>query len=553
MAKGRTKNVTVNFIVNSAEAEKKLKAVAAQIEGVKVSSAKTARSFTVLGKDMTKMNRVMGPFSSLVGGASYRLGAFSRVVQALPGPVQAAIVVIGALGYAFKQTYELSSKAEGAIATMIALTGSQTKAYELLNQAIASSRTTPFTPLQEVGAAGKLVQFGLTDPFTKGLTSMNRLGKEIKISQMDIFEALGSFTDIKGERIGLDRAIQGIMTGQKKMTRAFYNVIQDAWEATKKVTTVGSREWGKILLKNISKNFARVNELAEMQALTMKGMFSTIQGYQEEMWLAFSGVGQGGGLNLWTELKSLVLDIRNGLGSFAAYISPFLTSFGELLGVIVTHIWNVIQAMWSYFGPAIKFILSLALGLLQIIFEVTSGVIRTVWKIVAGVGSLIKRFLQWTGILGLGRDIMAWIVEYTKKAVLGLEIMFLFLGETIDAFFTDVGDWLSSLPDKIKGVIDSVYDYFSKKWNAVKEMVTGNRSKVSVELGETFNTTSGLTKEERKSFGIHSKPSFPSPSINNKNSTKNIDNSKKEVYVVPMNPPVTDFSNLTGLEGLFFE
>lgn len=491
MSVSMSKNLVIRFMSDTRQAVRGIEDIKKRLDHLEMRSGKTMdkmeRGFNRTGRSARKFgdeirksghrlrdftgfsrdaNKTMGGMSTMFGGIAYRLIGFKRVLEGLPGSLKAIAAGAAVVGVSFNRLMHHGLKAESAIITMTTLLNSQEKALELYEHALRFAGRTPFDPAEVGAASGRAVQYGLQQPFEKAFKGIGKA-----YSAMDIFSALGSFTDSQNRMIGVSRAMQAIMTGNLKMARAFRGVIGTAWDDTKKVARVGTKLWGQELLKRIAK-IPRVLELAEKRADSITGAWSTIKGYAAEFWVMMSGVSRPGMHTFWKEIQSIVLSIRDGIRVFLDDSRAFFEVVGYAIGSAFGFIFDTLKSIWKVIGPIVRIVWQLATGALAIIVK---GVI-IIFKILFKIGKAVVEVLG--HLFGWGDAVKRWghytekLIIWIKDALSYLEIFYLFLSKTI-----------TSVTQKMKQVIDSAFNYLGKKMDEFVRWWMKSALKFQIALG----------------------------------------------------------------------
>ncbi len=414
-------------------------------------------------------NKVCSSLSTMFGGVAYRLQGFRRLIQALPVALKAISVAAVSVGYAFNRMWKHGMSAESSILTMTTLLGSQEQALENYRHALRFAGRTPFDPSEVGAAAGRATQYGITKPFDKAFKGVKK-----NLSAMDIFSALGSFTDMEGRFIGLGRAMQAVLTGNLKMARHFRGVIGSAWDETKKIARVGTREWGTELLKRIAQ-VPKVMELANKRADSMAGAWSTIKGYVAEFWIAMSGVSRAGVWTFWNELRSILLDVRDGLRVFLDESNNFIEVLGFGIGSAFSGIWEILKGIWSVIGPLVKFVWHFWTSVLSIVIKGVIALSKIIWTIIKGVGNIILKITGTSKAFTYLIDKTNLLIQRTQDALTFIEAETLFYIKAINSWF-----------DSASTQVDLFFSYLRKKFNEFIQWWIKFSLKLKINLGFLF-------------------------------------------------------------------
>ncbi len=478
----KSRNLVIKFITHTKKAIKDVKAFNKELFKTGQAGKKTSRTLgevydKALGKTTKKTKKLtdatkkltIGSFNSkkalqgltaAMGRSGFRARGLLTVFQSIPSSLKAIAGAAVLVGVAFNRMIKHGIKAEGAMETISILADSHTKALHLYGKALRYAGETPFNPGEMGAATGRAFQFGLTNPFEKAIQ-----GAKKKWSAMDIFAALGSFTDMEGQMIGIGRSMQSLMTGSKRMARPFYGVINEAWEKTKKITRAagqvqGGEVWKKTILEEIGK-MPRVMELTRRLSLDVQGAWSTIAGYSTEIWLAMSGIATAAPDTFWKQLNVLLVSAKDSLRVWLDDSSLFLEQLGAIIMGIFTVIHKAGSAIWAVFGVPIRKIWLALMYIGSVVLKTIIGAFKVIWAIVKGIGEVIGHSIalmqgvsSWGVIIKKNNDEMADMVQYTKDTITYINIMIFFLTQSI-----------GYLKDALIDLIDRAVTTFTEKFH----------------------------------------------------------------------------------------
>lgn len=426
-----------------AEWNRNQKREAAAIEAMK----KGARMGLESAQSVSQWGRAFGDFSTMAGGGLFRIRSFINLIQRIPSPVKVAAVGVLGIGYAINNMVKEGAIAEGSIINMTALIGRQTDAIRIYRDALRFAGATAFDPAELGAAAGRAVQYGIADPFKKNLQGVKGM-----VSSMDIFASLGSFTDMEGRMIGVGRAMQAIMTGNLKMAMAFRGVIGDAWEKTKKVAKVGTKEWGTEILKNIAL-IPKVMDLATMRGESVVGLWSTIVGYGKELSVIMSGVSSTNQFTFWKQLQAILLSIRDVGRTFIDENEVFFERLGSWIGGIFTLIAEVFRVVWYVLQPLLDFVWTWFKGTLMVVIEGIVVVIRLLWQLILGILSTVSELLQRipfiSNILKNFADYMSSLKTWFDNSITWFQAMYVAISAAFRSLFSE--ESIKKFVDAIEG------------------------------------------------------------------------------------------------------
>jgi hypothetical protein len=265
--------------------------------------------------------------------AKNAFGLLGGVLQKIPGWAKAAVAAFFGLREAFKH----GMLVEGSKIIFETLTGSMERASKLITGSRRYSVLTPFTPEEVLGATTTSIQYGIK-PFEKGGYGLAP-GK----TAMDIFAGLGSMINpLTGAALGINRMATAVLRGDYRLLRPVRGIVNPAYEAAKATGyKVGTPEFNEKFINELGK-IPAIMQLAERHSTSVKGLWSTISGMWEEFWMDFTGAGeQRGVLTFWSQIRDILLDIRDSILPAYEKIQPAITEFGARVGSVLKMVYNI--------------------------------------------------------------------------------------------------------------------------------------------------------------------------------------------------------------------
>jgi hypothetical protein len=406
----------------------------------------------------------MSRYSQLLGGINEKLMRFGSSMGLIPpelsklagglakfglmiGVVTAALKVFK---WAMEKTFEMGNLVEGALIQMKVITNSSIKAHELLKASMKESLVTQFSPSQMLAATQMAIQYGLK-PYQAGA---HGLGKDQTL--MKIISSMGSFRDSQGKALGPEKAIYAIARGDRRLLRPYGRDVGMAYEEAKKAGVTGSAAFVDKFIEKLGK-IPYLMEMGKEQSDSMAGAWSTIAGFAEEFWFAFSGAGeQKGVITFWSQVRDILIDIRDGGIKFMQYISPYVTEFGAYVGSIFKFLWDVLKECWNIIGP-----------FLIPAFKVIVQLIRIVWSISRFI---LTMFIDWMKIMvmfiklpfqlvdaifGISKGIGSLIDELTEF-VTGFQITLMFIEIFVTGLIAEIERSFSAMIQGVEDMMDSL-------------------------------------------------------------------------------------------------
>jgi hypothetical protein len=444
MAAGKSKNLTIRFIADTASASKNIDALNAKLNNF----GKTATgSPTGKGK-----GGVIGGTGSAMSSLSNATGGLGGKFMALAGPIGIAAAALTTLTFGMKNVVSSGIEAEDAITKLGVLFKNEVKAMDVYQKALEKSVVTPFDPKDIVAAAvqaqGYIGKAG--DVFTKGLFGMKGDAATL-IADMAAFSGQ---TAVEAST-ALFRADLALLDKYGADARRVY-------AKAKKVAAVGSEKFVQTFVKGMSQ-ITTWQGMAAKRSATISGLVSTIKGNIGLIFTFLSGATERKGVvTFWSSLRTIMTEISNGLGKFVQEIKPVLTIVGAILGNAMARVWAIIQYMWSIIGPFVKAIWSIVLPIIKILFAISNFLTKifvSVFKLVGGMEVIVRGWLA--SLLGISTGIST-VVGWLEKLLLWLNMIFTLVMGGIDGWITKIFTWIKSLPDLIKWVLQTAWIYIKE-------------------------------------------------------------------------------------------
>ena len=302
---------------------------------------------------------------AMLGAATLGLYAAFRAVSTIIGTIAKAGMLV-----------------ENSIVQMTAFTGSGKEARRLVREAIRDSLTTPYTPTQQISATMKATQFGF-DPYRKGAG-----GLQNNRSAMEIFNALGTFSDAEGRMLGPERAIWGVTQGNKRLLRPFGPDVLNAYEKSQQSGNLGSQAQISAFMVELSK-MPKIFDLAINRSKTMEGLWSTITGFADEFLISFTGASEDPGvITFWSQIRDIMFDIKESGIAFFASAKNDITEIGTGIGGIFAWIWDLLTQINIALEPIMP-VLSLVYQLLRLCGYLIAELLVIILKFVEALVNLI--------------------------------------------------------------------------------------------------------------------------------------------------------------------
>lgn len=378
-------------------------------------------------------------------GATRAKTAFSAlggVLQSIPTWAKAAVAGF----FLFREAFKHGMMVESSKIIMETLTGSEQMASNLITQARKYSVRTLFKPEEVLGATTTSIQRGI-NPYKMGAYGLRK-----DQNAMDIFAGLGSMTNpLTGQILGVNRMAEAILRGDYRLLRPVRGIINPAYEKAKATSgaQVGTPAFNVKFIEELGK-IPAIMELAKRQSESIQGLWSTISGLWQEFWMDFTGAQQQKGVvTFWSQIRDILLDVRNNLLPAYEKMQPVIMEFGHAVGSVIKLIYTVGKEIL----PALAF--GGLMKLLPILFSVGKAVLSwlPIFKILRMVviSQFIKPFmpllLQIAGILNqIGIFINNTLIRaFQFLAKVADSFMRIFFGSSIDKMMKKLSEFITGL------------------------------------------------------------------------------------------------------------
>lgn len=421
-----------------------------------------AGTSSALSKAGKGLNNTLRRTVLSVGRTGTAFTALGGILQAIPGWAKVAIIALLGL----RQIFKFGNVIEQAKMVMESIYGSENRALKTVAGMREFSRKTQFLPEAIVGGTTMLIKYGV-DPFKKGAFGLAK-----DKHAMDIMAGLAAMPGMEGQPIGLSRAINAAIAGRDiRPLKALGPEVLAAYTKARKAGISGSPEYIKVMMTELAK-IPRIMALAEAQLNTMTGMWSTIKGYVEEIFMDISGAEQQRGvLTFWSQIKSILIEVRGVGEQLITKLKPFFIEFGAMLGSIIKYMYTSVK----YFFNLIRPLLPPILAILRIFNQLIIFVAQTLTKALELFMKIVNRFYKAFGIDKLMNKLEEFIV--------GLQMYIQFWGIYIDYAFEKIIKNIDKLFEKLK----ALKPFMELLGNAV----TGN---LGAYVGEKISEKTGIGK-----------------------------------------------------------
>ncbi|MCP4648818.1 MAG: hypothetical protein GY853_01880 [PVC group bacterium] len=361
------------------------------------------------------------------------LGQFSGLLRALPGWLKVAIVGIVGL----KKTFHYGSIIEQSKMVLESIYGNEAQAVRTIKGMRDFSRRTQFLPETIVGGTTMLAKYGV-NPFEK-----NTYGLKGGKTAMDLMAGLAAMPGMGGQPIGLDRAVNAAIAGRDiRPLKALGPEVLAAYQKARDAGISGSPEYIRVMLTELAK-LPKILRLANAQMFTMSGMWSTITGFAEEIFMDIAGAGQREGvLTFWSQLKEILFEIRTAGESFIISMQPFFQQFGVFLGVGFKAVFEVIKSAFIILAP----FFSILKEVLKIFFQIGTFLGQTFIKTLKFLMEVIGKAFEIFGANGFVTRAIDMLYQFS----IGLQVTFKFWGLYIDWLFLKISNNLDGIFAKFK-------------------------------------------------------------------------------------------------------
>jgi hypothetical protein len=435
MAATKTKNLVIKFIADTKNLDQGMKKTMGKFKAMETS----AKSF---GPHASGTFKRIGDFAGQ--SASGGLGRFASMVKAMPAWLKALAVVGIGVTASLKSIIRAGIEAEDTLVKMGVILGSSTKAAQKYKEAIDFSLITPFVPADVLKAQEKGLENNI-DVFQKGIFG-------IKGNIATLAADMAAFA---GQGMTMQQTATAIFRGQLELLEKFPIQARVAHREAVKVAKLGTPEFIQAFIKNLDKVKIWQGS-AERLSDTMSGMWSSIVGFLGRIPSLISGAEIKGQVTLWSELKAIVRDIRDGLGEFVAFIRPLLIDIGAVIGLVFRSVWEFIKATIAVLKPvlmpAFKLIFIIARSIFWIIKQVGRFVVWILQQIAIG-SEIVFGWID--ALLGITQQIQA-AMDFFRDLWAFLTILFqLFTG------------FVGGKIDKLKEIFGAIPAAIAKAWKAV--------------------------------------------------------------------------------------
>ncbi|MCK5015946.1 MAG: hypothetical protein KAS32_02650, partial [Candidatus Peribacteraceae bacterium] len=466
--KTKSKDLTVRFMMDTSNFDKKQKQVKKGLDGLDDSNIKTKKSFVGMGDAAQGLMGRLGPLAMKIG---LIVGAFFALKKAIDPILKAG------------------EDAEGSITTLTVLLGSEAKAILAFNNAVKMSQKTPFSPQEVASATALAAQFGVKDAFGKTLVGADN----VKLSVMDIVAGMASFRDMQGQFMGMQRAASGLLRGELAMLDNYRGLVMPAYKAAAKQAQVGTPKFVKEFVKGVAQ-ISQITNMAKAQAESYSGVISTIKGHIGLVFLHISGAALGTRAEtFWTKLREGAKGFSDNLGKFVSDSAPVLREIGNFLASIFRVIGAALKALYVVFKPFIVLIGATFVILMKVLTPLFNAI---TWLLDALSKETSIMWEMADVFYGISHD-MKVMFEFVDNMFIKVQMMGVFLRKTWDAMGQSLKDFLTDIPGSI---IKTTKDLTSNFPRAVIEATTGNfqpleqhvlRDMPSSPLGALFETVRG--------------------------------------------------------------
>lgn len=463
MAAGSRK-VAIDFVADIAKAE-------AQIDRLKkkIASLNQMQSTQSVGMGTIKKQ---GFFGSMMDSLSPQLARFASSIGMLSPAIASVTTALGPLGVAavaltiaflgvkkfFENIFKQGNMLEQSKIALKSVYGNEKQAINTLHGMREFSRKTQFTPDEVMGPTTRAALFGV-DVFKKGNYG---LAKDKTV--MDMFGGMASMPGMNGQKLGLDRIVNTVVAGRDiRPMKALGPEAMAAWDKAKTVGKSGSAAFTETLIKELAK-VPKYMALANEQADSMKGLWSTITGYAEEFFMDVSGAGEETGvITFWSQIKDILKDVRDGGERFFKYIGPYAVEFGAVIGTTFKFMWEMMKRVWEIVGPVLIPAFKIFVQLVRVIFETFKAVLNTavsLARIIITIVTLPIRMLN--TLLGISLKIED-ITRGLMGFVAGLQTTFMLF----DIFITGVADKIKLATDYLIRNLENFIHKYQKYFDII--------------------------------------------------------------------------------------
>lgn len=480
MAK-KTNNLTVKFLADTKHLEKGMISLNKKIKSFgKMSTGSGAGKAS--SSDKGVFGQVNKGFKMLKSSSRDLLGGLEN----LTGGTLSYAAAAGVAYMGLKKVISAGMEAEDAIVKLGVMFKSESKGLDVYQKALEKSVVTPFDPRDIVAAAvqaqGYIGKAG--DTFTKGLYG-------IKGDAMTLIADMASFSGQTATEAAtaLFRADLALLDKYGADARRVY-------KKAKSVAQIGSQKFVSTFVKGMSE-IATWQGMAAKRSQTISGLVSTIRGNIGLIFTYLSGATEQKGVEtFWSHLRSIMLDISNGLGKFVKAIKPALTMVGAELGRKLAYVWETIKMIWNFVAPLIETAWSLISPIMTIMTEIGRymfKIFQLVIKLIVGMTNIFRKWMD--SIFGATKKIST-IVKWLQKLILWIKMAFMFVISGLDGWITKFLNWLDSIPEKIKELFKVIEEFVSSFFKEIGEETDMVGEKIKDFFGIGGDKKFSMSREE---------------------------------------------------------
>lgn len=405
-----------------------------------------APKMSMFSKLLEGINPKLANFLSSTGLISPELARIVGGFGKLGLQITLVVAALKAWKFMLENIFKQGNILEQSKITLKAVYGNEKQAVSTLRSMREFSRKTQFSPDEVMGPTTRMAMFGL-DPFKKG---SHGLSKDKHL--MDLFGGMAAMPGMKNQQLGLDRIVNSVVAGRDiRPIKALGPEAMAAWDVAKGSGKAGSAAFTKTLITELAK-VPKYMALANEQMNSMKGMWSTIAGYTEEIFMDISGAGeQTGVITFWSQIKDILMDIRDAGDTFVKYIGPYMVEFGAFIGGAFKYLWDIIKQIALIIAPIIIPAFKIMVQIFRIAWEISRAFMDTlikIGKIAIAIVTFPLRMIAALFGVSLKLDV---VIRKLMDFVAGLQ-----------ATFVLFKIWMEGVTDAIIATIDKVIAKFQK-------------------------------------------------------------------------------------------
>lgn len=456
MADGMNKNMTVRFIsdlskwkasvvrddINSLmSAEKKTTAALKKIDSA-------AKETAINVGEKEKPKSLLGSFFGATTASDFFKSAAFRLVGGLTAiGVASAIAKKG-----LSSIIQSGIKAEGTIASLTVLLGSETAALKNYAMAIELSRKVPFDESSIVAASALAAQFGMRDAFAKTMVGANNT----KVSVMEIVAGMASFRDEEGHMLGMQHATTALLRGNMFMLKNFRGLLLPAYNEAKKIAQPGTVMFSQEFISRVAK-IPEFMKMAAIQSQTVESYWNKIKNSSSMIATYFSGVTEGRQAHtFWNTLREMLEGISKAADSSVEHNKTLLMTLGDTTALLFKTSYQMMRNLWMIAGPAMKFVWDVvAYGIIAIITPI-NWILRAI--IYTGEKAIVISKALWDvteKLLGLNVSLEK-VSNWTGNVFLKIQEMGVFIKSTFDGLIDSIVEFITRLPELLTSPMDRV-------------------------------------------------------------------------------------------------